>query len=121
MAFVDPILFVISGVTKTLARVRTRDMAADYQDAELTTFQTLSHQNGPIPQGERGRYIKSLVGTKIRKILDPETQEFKTLSVQVSVLRPETGFTKEELRALWTGMKTQMNDAFIDKVYGQES
>jgi hypothetical protein len=123
--FTDPITLIVNGVTKTLARVRMRERASDYQDADLTVFETISHQDQNPPKGETGSYVKSLIGFRQRKlvsdVLNAEKQEYKTLGIQVIVLRPEYGFSATEVKHLWTGMKSQMNDAFIDKVFGQES
>jgi hypothetical protein len=123
--FTDPLTFVLSGTTHSLARVRMRERASDYQNAALTVFQTISHQNAPAAQGETGTVIRSLTGFRQRKlvtdVMNAERSEYKTLGIQVIVLRPEYGFDATELKALWTAVKTQMNDAFIDKVFTQES
>lgn len=123
--FTDPISLIISTITYNLARVRMRERASDYQNAALTVFQTISHQDAPPPKGETGTYVKSLVGTRQRKlvtdVMNAEKSEYKTLGIQVIIQRPEYGFDAAELKAVWTGIKAQMNDAFIDKVFGQES
>jgi hypothetical protein len=123
--FLDPLSIIISGVTKTLARVRTGDLFSDYQDADGTVFQRISHQNANPPKGESGSHVKSLVGFRQRKVvadpLNAEQQEYKTLGLQISFDRPEYGFTKADLRALWSAAKAQMDDAFVDKLYGRES
>jgi hypothetical protein len=102
-----------------------RESSSDYQNAALTVFETISHQNRPAPKGETGTYVGSLVGFRQRKlvtdVMNAERSEYKTLGIQITFLRPEYGFSVDELKALWTATKSQMDDAFIGKIYTGES
>jgi hypothetical protein len=123
--FTDPIVFTLSGTNHSLARVRLRERAADYQNALATLFMTISHQDAAAPKGETGTHVRSLVKVKQNKlvadVLNAERQEFKALELQLVVSRPQYGFDATELKALWTAFKAEVDDAFMDKIYGQGS
>jgi hypothetical protein len=125
MALTEPLAITIAGTTHSLPRVRTRDMAADYQNADQTVFENVSHLAVPKRKSESGAGVRSLVAVEQRKIvadpLNAESQEFKTLRIQVVIDRPIYGFSSTEVDALWTAFKTQFNTAMMAKVYGQES
>lgn len=125
MALSDPLVFTLDAINHNLARVRVRDMASDYQNADQTLFETVSHQNSPTRKNESGPGVRSLISVQRRKIvadpLNAESQEFKTLGIQIVFDRPVYGFTATEVDALWAALKAQVNTAFVTKIVGQES
>lgn len=125
MALSEPLTLTINAVPFSLARVRTHDLASDYQNADGTVMEVVSHANVPTRKGETGAGVRTLVGVRQRKIvadpLNAENQEYKTLGVQLVIDRPEYGFSATEVDYLVAALKAQVNTAMVTKLFGRES
>lgn len=117
MAFGDPLTITIAGVAQSLARILTDGARSIYQKNDENVTQLISHQKSK----ER---IRSLVKTDQRiiaaDVLSAENK-YQTMNIQIVFDRPLVGFTAQQVKDLWTGLKNQINDAYIDRLYGQET
>lgn len=116
--FVDPQVVTIAGQNESMPRVDTGGRKSIYAKSDEAFKLTISHSQ---PSKDR---IRSMARIDQRAIVaDPLSSEndYETLSVYVVIDRPVVGFSATALKDLWSGLKTWLNDAAADKLYGQES
>lgn len=116
MAFADPQSITIAGVASSLPRTSTTDNKSVYKKADENIVMTVSHakQSGRI--NSLLRYDQRIVAADV---LTAENQ-FQTATVKIIFERPVVGFTATQIKDLFNAIKTQINDAAVDKVFGQE-
>lgn len=119
MALADP-LSVTIGSAISLPRVTTEPMSATYWSADGAVSLTVSHQ---IRNGKRQTLVRLLK----KKITTDPLNDVKSeipMIVNISVNRPNVGFTEAELIELVTGAFTFLTagtNANLKKVLGLES
>jgi hypothetical protein len=116
--FADPLAITIDGATSSLPRVQQDGRKSIYQKNDQTLTETISHTTS-------NQRTRSLVKVEERKIVaDPlisDKSDYDNASFQIVLERPIYGFSLAELQKIWAGIKAQMDDNFIAKIYGQES
>jgi hypothetical protein len=119
MALVDPQTMTV-GSAVSLPRTVTDNTAATYQSADGTVSLLVSHQ---VKGGRR----RSLIKASRKKVsTDPLTDVKSEIGsvINISIDRPNVGFTETELVELVTGATTWMTastNANLKKVLGLES
>jgi len=119
MALVDPQTMTV-GSSQTLPRIVTGDTSAQYANADSTVTLLVSHQ------GVRGRRRSLAKATRKKVSTDPLTDVKSEITgtINISIDRPNVGFTEAELIELCTGAfnwLTAGTNANLKKVLGLES
>lgn len=116
--FSDPQTITVNAVATPLPRVETSGKKTIYQSNDQSYTLTISHVN----QGTSR--VRSMVRVDRKAIVpDPLTSvnDYETLSVYLVIDRPLAGFTSLQVEQLVDGFKAFLNQAAVQKVYGQES
>jgi len=119
MAFADPQTATINAVAQTLPRVSTGPLSSVYQKDDGTVKLTLSHQFG--------KRKRSFVRLDFQKIaVDPllAVNQTYSMSVNVTIDRPLTGFTIAEQKQIVdavTAYLTAASGSATTKILGSES
>jgi len=117
MAFADPQSLTIAGVANSLPRTSTDGSKSVYMKSDENVTQTVSHQKSGGRINSLVRYDQRVVAADV---LTAENK-FQTATVKVIFERPLVGFTAQQIKDLWNAIKAQLNDAAVDKVFGQET
>jgi hypothetical protein len=115
--FADPQTVTVNAVAKVMPRIEVKGTSATYQLADKTFTLNLGHTVS------KGR-VRSLARIDQRAIVaDPLTavNDYETLSFYVVIDRPEAGFSMVQTEQLIAGLKTWLDNAAIDKLFGIES
>lgn len=117
MSFSDPQTVTINTVAKTLNRVKSEGMSAEYATDDEIFKMRLSHQEGRNRTRRMARIDQRVVAA------DPLTaaNEYKTLGVYLVIDEPEYGFTDTEIDYVVQGLKGWLTTGNVTKLCTSQS
>lgn len=115
--FTDPITITLNGVVHTLNKIDSMGRRSVYTTGDQNLRCEISHQ--PLKNGR----VRSLVKIVQRKsVLDPISQktDYDTTGVNITLDRPEYGWTPTELNYLVQGGFAFLSAAHVTKLIEQQ-
>lgn len=117
--FADPQSITVNSVAKSMPRVMTKDLSAQYQTDDQLFKLLISHQ-----MTTKNR-VRSLARFDQRKIvtnpLDSTKQDWDFCSVSIVIDRPEFGWSAAEVDYLVAGFKAWLDTTADAKLFGLQS
>lgn len=117
MAFADPQTVTIAGAGNTLARTSSVGSKSIYMKNDENLSLEISHSKSRDRIRSFVKYDQRVVAADV---LTAENK-FQTATVSIMFDRPLVGFTATQIKDLWAAIKTHIDNAAVDKVYGQET
>lgn len=114
----DPQVLTVNAVDKTMPRIETGNRRSLYQTSDELFSAEVSHQSTG-----KGRVRSLNKFTEKAVVTDPlsEENDYDNFYFQIVLDRPSAGFTITQIQQLWAAIKSHMDDAYIAKMFGQES
>lgn len=117
--FQDPQSITINAVAQSLSRIKTDGLSSTYSTSDGLYVLVLSHE---ITKANRVRSLIKLTQKKVVTNPLDNTNDYDTTTIQITIDRPEFGWSATELGYLLSGLPAWVNSGGnVLKIYTKES